>query len=52
MQWPAFDNPNGVSRAEPERPPLLRLDAALRDNRVAWTYYFEIVLPLFAVESA
>ena len=31
------------------RPPLQRADAGLRDNRVAWTYYFEIVLPLLAL---
>lgn len=49
VQWPEFDNPDGVSDDAQEGQPLERADAALRDNRVAWTYYFEIVLPLFAL---
>ena len=37
VQWPGFDNPDGISTAAREGPPLQRADAALRDNRVAWT---------------
>lgn len=50
IQWPGlFDNPDGVSVAAREAAPPLRAVAVVRDNRVAWLYYFEIVLPILAL---
>jgi hypothetical protein len=50
VQWPGlFDNPNGVSPEAREGPALQRAVGVARDNRVPWTYYFEIALPFFAL---
>jgi hypothetical protein len=50
IQWPGlFENPNGVSDEAREGPAVQRAIAVARDNRVPWTYYFEIALPFFAL---
>jgi len=50
IQWPGlFDNPDGVSEAARQGAPLERAVASVRDNRVAWLYYFEIALPILAL---
>jgi hypothetical protein len=50
VQWPGlFDNPDGVSEEARQGAPLERAVASVRDNRVAWLYYFEIVLPILAL---
>ena len=50
IQWPGlFDNPDGVSEDARRGAPLERTIAVVRDNRVAWLYYFEITLPLVAL---
>jgi hypothetical protein len=44
--WPGlFDNPDGVSEAAQAGSRV----AAVRDNADAWLYYFELVLPFFAL---
>jgi len=48
--WPGlFDNPDGVSEAAERAFGMAKAVAAVRDNRVAWTYYTEIALPFFAL---
>jgi hypothetical protein len=48
--WPGlFDNPDGVSAAARDGSGLSRAIAVLRDNGLAWTYYLEILLPVFAL---
>ena len=48
--WPGlFDNPDGVSEATEKAFGIAKVVAAVRDNRVAWTYYTEIALPFFAL---
>ncbi len=48
--WPGlFDNPDGVSDAARAGSVVGRAVAAVRDNAVAWMYYLEIVLPVFAL---
>jgi hypothetical protein len=50
VQWPGlFDNPSGISDDAREGTPLVRAVAVVRDNRTAWLYYLEIVLPLVAL---
>jgi hypothetical protein len=50
IQWPGlFDNPDGVSEPARQGSPLERIVAVVRDNRVAWLYYFEIALPILAL---
>jgi hypothetical protein len=50
IQWPGlFDNPDGISEKARAGAPLSRAIAVIRDNRVAWLYYFEIVLPILAL---
>jgi len=50
IQWPGlFDNPDGVSEEAKEGPPLRRAVASVRDNGIAWFYYLEIALPIFAL---
>jgi hypothetical protein len=50
VQWPGlFDNPDGASDDARQDQWLARAVAVLRDNRVAWLYYLEIALPLFAL---
>jgi hypothetical protein len=50
VQWPGlFDNPDGVSEEARQGGPLERAVANVRDNRVAWLYYFEIALPILAL---
>jgi hypothetical protein len=49
IQWPGlFDNPDGASEAARQGAPLERAVGSVRDNRVAWLYYFEIALPILA----
>jgi hypothetical protein len=44
--WPGlFDNPDGVSEAAQAGSRV----AAVRDNADAWLYYFELMLPFFAL---
>lgn len=44
--WPGlFDNPDGVSDAAKAGSSV----AVVRDNSAAWMYYFELLLPLFAL---
>lgn len=48
--WPGlFDNPDGVSDEARDSTGLAKAVAVLRDNRIAWLYYFEILLPFFAL---
>jgi hypothetical protein len=48
--WPGlFDNPDGVSDQARGPSPVGRAIAVARDNNVAWMYYFEILLPFFAL---
>lgn len=48
--WPGlFDNPDGVSDQAQHGSTIGRAVAVLRDNSVAWMYYFEILLPFFAI---
>jgi hypothetical protein len=48
--WPGlFDNPDGVSDEARDRTGVGKAVAVLRDNRIAWLYYFEILLPFFAL---
>ncbi len=50
VQWPGlFDNPDGVSADAREGAPLTRAIGVVRDNRVAWLYYFEIALPILVL---
>ena len=50
VQWPGvFDNPNGVRAEATSSLPWRRAVAVVRDNGVAWIYYLEIALPLFAL---
>ena len=50
IQWPGlFDNADGVSEAARHGSPLERAVAVVRDNRIAWMYYFEIALPILAL---
>jgi hypothetical protein len=49
IQWPGlFDNP-GLAEVARQSSPLERAVASVRDNRVAWLYYFEIALPIIAL---
>jgi hypothetical protein len=48
--WPGlFDNPDGVSDAAKAGPLPARAVAVVRDNIVAWMYYWEIALPFLAL---
>jgi hypothetical protein len=48
--WPGlFDSPDGVSDEARESGGPSRVAAVIRDNRIAWLYYFEILLPVFAL---
>ncbi len=48
--WPGlFDNPDGVSDQARDGSGLTRVAAVVRDNRLAWLYYFEILMPFFAL---
>ena len=48
--WPGlFDNPDGISDEARQGTPVRRAIAVVRDNRIAWLFYFEIALPLFAL---
>jgi hypothetical protein len=48
--WPGlFDNPDGVSEQAKTGSLVGRPIAVVRDNYVAWLYYFEILLPFFAL---
>jgi hypothetical protein len=48
--WPGpFDNPDGVSDETKEATGVARAVGVLRDNSVAWMYYAEILLPVFAL---
>jgi hypothetical protein len=48
--WPSlFDNPNGISDEAREGSAVTRMVATVRDNRVAWIYYAEILLPILAL---
>ena len=48
--WPGlFDNPEGVSEQAQHGSGAERAVAVVRDNTVAWMYYFEILLPFFAL---
>ncbi len=48
--WPGLlDNPEGRSEEAERGGPVERRVATLRDNRVAWLFYLEIALPLFAL---
>ena len=48
--WPGlFDNPDGVSDEARDGSGLTRVAAVVRDNRLAWLYYFEILMPFFAL---
>ena len=50
IQWPGlFDNADGTSEDARQGPLLQRLVSVVRDNRVAWLYYFEIALPVLAL---
>jgi hypothetical protein len=50
IQWPGlFDNADGESEAARQGSPFDRAVAVVRDNRVAWLYYFEIALPILAL---
>ncbi|HET9271346.1 MAG TPA: hypothetical protein VFO31_24385 [Vicinamibacterales bacterium] len=44
-----FDNPDGVSDEARAGGPVTRAVATVRDNMVAWMFYVEIALPLFAL---
>jgi hypothetical protein len=48
--WPGlFDNPDGVSDEARTGGPVARAIATVRDNKVAWLYYTEILLPCVAL---
>ncbi|HKE82593.1 MAG TPA: hypothetical protein VKB50_02520 [Vicinamibacterales bacterium] len=48
--WPGLrDNPDGASDAARSGSLVTRTIAEVRDNRIAFLYYFEIVLPIFAL---
>jgi len=48
--WPGlFDNPDGVSEQAQHGSPIGVAVAVVRDNSVAAMYYFEILLPFFAL---
>jgi hypothetical protein len=48
--WPGlFDNPDGVSDDARHATGIRRAAAIVRDNRVAWLFYFEIALPFLAL---
>jgi hypothetical protein len=48
--WPGlFDYPNGVPEAVTSGGPFGRGVAAVRANMIAWMYYFQLALPLFAL---
>jgi len=48
--WPGlFDNPDGVSDEARDGTGITKAIAVVRDNRIAWLYYFEILLPFFAL---
>jgi hypothetical protein len=48
--WPGlFDNPDGMSDEARDGTGVGKAIAVLRDNRIAWLYYFEIVLPFLAL---
>ena len=50
IQWPGLlDDPDGVSDEARQGPPWRRAVAVVRDNGIAWLYYLEIALPLFAL---
>lgn len=50
IQWPGLlDNPNGVSDEARQGSPFPRAVAVVRDNGIAWFYYLEIALPIFAL---
>jgi len=50
VQWPGlFDNPDGVSDEARQGPLFRRAVAVVRDNGIAWFYYLEIALPIFAL---
>jgi hypothetical protein len=50
IQWPGLlDNPDGVSDEARQGPPFRRAVAVVRDNGIAWFYYLEIALPIFAL---
>ena len=47
--WPGLaDNPDGVSDAQQSASAIGRSVGVVRDNGIAWLYYLEILLPLFA----
>ncbi|MGE0592571.1 MAG: hypothetical protein AB7G23_10220 [Vicinamibacterales bacterium] len=48
--WPGlFDNPDGVSDAAADGMGPGHVVAVLRDNRIAWLYYLELILPVLAL---
>lgn len=48
--WPGlFDNPDGVSDLAQHGSTLGQVVGVIRDNYVAWLYYWEILLPFFAL---
>jgi len=48
--WPGlFDNPDGISDEARDGTGVAKAVAVLRDNRIAWLYYFEILIPFFAL---
>ncbi len=48
--WPGpFDNPDGVSEETTAATGVAKAVGVLRDNSVAWMYYAEILLPVFAL---
>jgi len=50
IAWPGlFDNPEGISENARTGDPLTRAVTVVRDNRVAWTYYVELLLPFTAL---
>lgn len=50
IQWPGLlDNPDGVSDEARQGSPFRRAVAVVRDNGIAWFYYLEIALPIFAL---
>jgi hypothetical protein len=50
VQWPGlFDNPGSASADAREGMAFTRAVGVVRDNRVAWLYYFEITLPILVI---
>jgi hypothetical protein len=46
FEWPAFDNPDGVSPGAEADAAVTRMVARIRDNGVAWVFYAELALPI------